>query len=96
MDAAQIVNLQETTALWLVANSAFDRILNHIIHYIFVLGCCRLPCRIWTLLDINFPGVGSVQSLLPHPLHHEVAWNSADPASVPHVQAGLEIQGVNS
>ena len=60
------------------------------------LGPGLLPCRMWTLLDICFPGVGSVQPLLSHPLHHEVAGNSANPASVPHVQAGLEIQGVNS
>ena len=41
-------------------------------------------------------GVGSVQPLLPHPLHHEVVGDPADPAPVPHVQAGVEVQGVNS
>ena len=49
------------------------------------LGPGLLPCRMWTLLDIFFPGVGSVQPLLSHPLHHEVAGNSANPAPVPHV-----------
>ena len=35
-----------------------------------------------------------MQSLLPHPLHHEVAGHPADPAPVPHVQAGVEVQRV--
>ena len=39
-------------------------------------------------------GVGPVQPLLPHPLHHEVAGHPADPAPLPHVQAGVEVQGV--
>lgn len=37
-----------------------------------------------------------MQSLLPHPLHHEVVGHPADPAPVPHVQAGVEVQRVNS
>ena len=41
-------------------------------------------------------GVGPVQPLLPHPLHHEVVGHTADPAPVPHVQAGVEVQRVIS
>ena len=41
-------------------------------------------------------GVGPVQPLFPHPLHHEVVGHPADPAPVPHVQAGVEVQRVNS
>ena len=37
-----------------------------------------------------------MQPLFPHSLHHEVAGHPADPAPVPHVQAGVEIQRVNS
>ena len=39
-------------------------------------------------------GVGAVHPLLPHPLHHEVAGNPPDTAPVPHVQTGVEVQGV--
>lgn len=33
--------------------------------------------------------------LLPHALHPEVAELAAGPAAVPHVSAGVEVQGVN-
>ena len=37
-----------------------------------------------------------MQPLLPHPLHHEVVGDPTDPAPVPHVQAGVEVQRVKT
>ena len=57
---------------------------------------------LWFVLNMAVPGmlilsgVGSVQPLLPYPLYHEVVGHPADPAPVPHVQAGVEVQRVIS
>ena len=57
---------------------------------------------LWFVLYMAVPGmlilsgVGPVQPLLPHPLHHEVVGDPTDPAPVPHVQAGVEVQRVKT
>lgn len=48
---------------------------------------CLIP------VSVLFSSLGPMLTLLPHPLHHEVAELTASASAVSHVQTGVEVPG---